>query len=165
MKTLYLIRHAKSDWSNPGQKDFDRPLNSRGERVAPKMGRELFAREVKPDYICSSPSKRTRQTVAYICEGIQVDEETVEFKEAIYEASTGAMLRVINGFDDKHGTAMLVGHNPSSSFIAEYLTDEIINNIPTCGVLKINFEVESWQHISKSTGILEWYLYPKQLDF
>ncbi len=165
MKTLYLIRHAKSDWSNPGLKDFDRPINSRGERVAPKMGRELFAKGVQPDYICCSPSKRTRQTVAYICEGIRFNEEDVDYKEEVYEASTGAMLRVINAISDEHNSAMIVGHNPSTSYIAEYLTDEILNNIPTCGVLKINFEIESWKHVSKSTGILEWYIYPKDLNF
>lgn len=159
------MRHAKSDWSNIELKDFDRPLNVRGERVAPKMGRELLVRDVKPSYICSSPALRTRQTVAYVCEGIVFNEEEVVFKEEIYEASTGALLRVINAFDDDHNSVMLVGHNPSISYIAEYLTDEVLNNIPTCGVLKINFEIESWQHVSKSTGILEWFIYPKQLGF
>ena len=98
------------------------------------------------------PALRTRQTAAYICEGIQFDEDKIDFKEEIYEASTGAMLRVINAIRDEHHSALIVAHNPSTSYIAEYLTDEILNNIPTCGVLKINFEIDSWKYVSKSTG-------------
>lgn len=163
MKTLFLIRHAKSDWSNPSLKDFERSLNPRGERVAPKMGRELLSRNVSPDIVYSSPSKRTRQTASYICEGINYNEESILFKEEIYEASTGALLRLINSISDDNKTAMVIGHNPSMTYLAEYLTDEILNNIPTCGVLKINFEIDSWKFVSKSTGILEWYTYPKEL--
>ena len=164
MKTLYFLRHAKSDWT-AGLKDFDRPLNERGHRVAPKIGRELFKMEEVPNAVYCSSAERTRQTASYICEGLKLDEEAVIFDDEIYESSTRTLLKVINEFSDDDDSVMLIGHNPSISYLAEYLTDEVIGNVPTCGVVKIIFSFDSWTEVSKSTGMLKWTIYPKQFGY
>lgn len=164
MKTLYFLRHAKSDWS-AGLKDFDRPLNERGHRVAPKVGRELLKMDEIPQQIIASPAERTKQTAIYIAEGYRVDEDTVIYNEEIYEASTRTLLKVVNELPDDVDSIMIIGHNPSITYLSEYLTDEKIGNVPTCSVVKIMFSMDTWQAVSKSTGVLKWFLTPKQLGF
>lgn len=164
MKTLYFLRHAESE-SLQGVKDFDRPLNVSGHRIAPKMGYEIFKMEEIPGVIYSSPALRTKQTVSYICEGIKYEEEAIIFNDEIYEASTRTLLKVINELPDNSDSVMIVGHNPGISYLSEYLTGEIIGNVPPCGVVKIIFSLDSWAEISKSTGMLKWAITPRQLGY
>ena len=131
----------------------------------PKMAHEFMNRDVLPDVIFSSISVRTRQTVGYIQEGLNYPEEHISFHEEIYEASTGSLLKFINSIKNEYQSAMIVGHNPSISYLCEYLTDEVIGNVPTGGILKITFDFSSWELISKSTGSLEWTIFPKELGF
>lgn len=165
MKSIILLRHAKSDWTNPQLKDYDRPLNARGTRVAPKMGGKLSEMNEKVDVIFSSPAERAKLTSLYVSEQLQLDENQIEFESEIYEASVRTLLNVINKIDDEFDRVMLVGHNPTFSYIAEYLTDDIIGDLPTCGAVKISFATNSWKEISESTGNKEWYIYPKMFDF
>lgn len=164
MKTLYFLRHANSD-SIVGVKDIDRPLNKIGHRVAPKMGRELFKMDEIPNAVFCSSAERTRETASYVCEGLKIDESTVKFDDEIYEASTRTLLKVINEFSDDLDSIMLIGHNPSISYLLEYLTDEIIGNVPPCGIVKIIFSMDSWSEVSKSTGMLKWTVYPEQFGY
>src|SRR6478609_9764143 len=138
-KRIYFLRHAKSDSSIAGQRDIERELNSRGHNDAPKMGNLLVERGVKPELIIASPSMRTRQTAEYISEQLKYNEDQIEWNEEIYEASARTLLNVITQIDDKYNTVMLIGHNPGFSYIAEYLTKEVLGNIPTCGFVEINF--------------------------
>lgn len=163
IRNLYLLRHAKSDWSVSGQKDFDRELNNRGLNDAPRMGRKLYDMEVYPDLLISSPAKRTRLTTDFIVEQIKYDPERVVFNEDIYEASMRTLLSVINNLDDKHHRVMLVGHNPGFTYLAEYLTKQDIGNVPTCGVLNIEFNDLNWKEVSGGTGQLRWFIYPKMV--
>ena len=160
-KSLFLVRHAKSDWSDPGQKDFDRELNSRGVIDAPKMGRKLFDMGVKPDIILCSPALRAKLTCEYVTEQLKFDEDKIVYDEEIYEASTRSLLNVINNIDDKYQSAMLFGHNPTFTYIAENFTKESLGNIPTCGVVQIDFELDSWKEVSGETGKLKFFIYPK----
>lgn len=161
---LYLLRHAKSDWSVPGQKDIDRMLNSRGNNDAPRMGRKLHDLNVEPDLMIASPARRTRDTAGYIAEQLQYDLDNICYDEEIYEASVRTLLGLVNKLDDKNKSVMLVGHNPGFSYLAEYLTKEEIGNIPTCGVVNIEFSGSSWLEVSGGTGILKWFIYPKKLN-
>src|SRR4051794_29220568 len=119
-KNLILLRHAKSDWSDPGQKDFDRDLNSRGRLDAPRMGKKLCEMDVKPDLIIASPALRARLTAEFVSEQLRYDVDKIDFREEIYEASLRSLLNVINGLDDTYNKVMIVGHNPTFTYIAEY---------------------------------------------
>src|SRR5215212_820320 len=111
MKTLLLLRHAKSSWDNPSQQDFDRPLAERGKRDAPRMGRALKERGPEPDLIVSSPAVRARQTVeaAINAAGFTA---ALQFDESIYEAGLGELMRVVRNLPNSSSTVLMVGHNP-----------------------------------------------------
>lgn len=161
-KTLYLIRHAKSDWSVPGQPDFDRSLNHRGMHDAPLMGKVLKELHVNPDKIISSPALRARSTAQYIAEQLGHSLEKLEFDEEIYEASPRMLLRLINNLDDSVKSVALFGHNPTFTYVAEYLTKEEIGNMPTCSAVKIHFDFDEWAAVSEGTGEMLWFEYPKK---
>ena len=160
-KNIILVRHGKSDWSIPGQKDFERTLNQRGLVDAPRMGNELAKLNINPSHIVSSPAFRAKATAEFVAEQLNFDIDNIEFIHDLYEASSRNVLSVINQFDNSHSTIMIFGHNPTFTHIAEYFTKEYIGNIPTCGAVNIEFEVEDWALISGQTGRLKFFIYPK----
>lgn len=157
---LYLLRHAKSDWSVPGQKDIDRVLSTRGLNDAPRIGRKLYDMEVMPDLIICSPSQRTRQTAELVCEQLKFDHESILFNQDIYEASMRTLFNTIASLDNQHKSAMLIGHNPGFTYLAEYLTNEVINNMPTCSVVCVEFDINGWEEVSGGLGGLKWFIHP-----
>jgi phosphohistidine phosphatase len=160
-KTLILIRHGKSDWSNGGEKDFDRPLNQRGNMDAPRMGGKLKELGIVPDLIVSSPALRTTLTTEYICEQINYPIEKIDFQEDIYEASVRTLLKVVNELNDTYNTVVIVGHNPGFSYLAEYLTGSEVGNIPTCGIVELQIEFDKWSLVSQNTAKMKSFIYPK----
>jgi phosphohistidine phosphatase len=160
-KKLFLVRHAKSDWSISGQKDIDRELNVRGMNDAPRMGRKLRELNVKPDLIISSPANRAKHTAEFIAEQLQYDTDKILLHQEIYEASVRSLLGVINDLPDNCNIVMIVGHNPTFTYIGEYLTKQNLDNVPTCGVVHIEFEIDSWKEVSEGNGILKMFIYPK----
>jgi phosphohistidine phosphatase len=163
VKNLFLVRHAKSDWSVPGQKEFDRELNGRGISDAPRMGKKLYEMDVRPELIISSPALRAKLTAEFICEQLRYDTEKIIFNEEIYEASVRSLLAVINDLPDEYNKVMIFGHNPGFTDLAEHLTKTPIGNIPTCGAVSIEFQVDSWKEVSGETSILKWFIYPKKV--
>ena len=161
MKELILIRHAKSSWSNPLLEDFERPLNKRGAKNAPFMAKILKQKEVNPDLIISSPSKRTKDTLYFFIKEFDYKGEII-FEESIYEAPYINILKVIKNIDDKHKTIFLFGHNPGLNDLADFLLGRFEDNIPTCGVLKINFDTNYWKNISKDNSKLIFFNFPKK---
>jgi phosphohistidine phosphatase len=164
VKNLFLVRHAKSDWSVGGQKDFDRALNGRGLSDAPKMGRKLYDLGVKPDLIMSSPAERAKLTSQLIAEQLKYDPDKIAFDPEIYEASVRSLLNVINAIDDRYNNVIIFGHNPTFTYIAESLTKKEIGNIPTCGAVHIEFNIKSWKEVSAGTGNMKSFTYPKGLE-
>lgn len=160
MKKLFIIRHAKSDWSNTNLDDIDRPLNNRGKRDIPFMGEILNKKGVIPDIIISSPAYRARETSLMLSKEINFNQE-ITFNEYLYEASLKTMLEIINYIEDENDTAFLVGHNPTLNMLAFYLVD-FNDNIPTCGILEINFDCESWREATKKNAKLVSFEYPKK---
>jgi phosphohistidine phosphatase len=160
MKTLYLIRHAKSDQTILGP-DFDRPLNERGLKDAPKMAERLLKRKVHPDLIISSPANRALTTALTFAKTLDYKSKNVIKEERIYEASTSALLNVINNIDDKHNVVFMFGHNPGITNTINYLSNSQLDNLPTCGIVKIDFEFDSWKLISTGTGSAGYLDYPK----
>ncbi|WP_421943069.1 SixA phosphatase family protein [Pedobacter sp.] len=161
-KQLLLVRHGKSDWGNLDLKDFDRPLNKRGKENAPEMAERLVKRGFKFDLIVSSPAKRAKSTAKFFAEAYNVDE--IKFVEEIYEANSRTLLKVVNDFDDSADTVIMFGHNPGFTDLANELSDADIYNIPTAGMVLMSFPFDSWKMLSKGTGDLVFFDYPKNSD-
>jgi len=164
MKELFIIRHAKSSWENSSLRDFDRPLNKRGKRDAPRMAKVLSDMEYNPDLIISSPANRAITTAKTIAKGIDFPQERIQERMEIYGASVSGMLDLINKIDDKHNRVYLFGHNPTFTMLAEFLSGEYFGNLPTCGIIGLGFDFDSWKMISAETGDNFYYGYPKKYD-
>lgn len=160
MKKLYIIRHAKSDWSNPGLDDFDRPLNKRGKKNAPYMGELLRINGVLPDLIISSPAYRARETAKIIAQEVMYHKE-IMYNEYIYEADLKTILDIVTFIEDENDNVFLIGHNPSINILAFYMVD-FNENIPTCGIVEIEFDCDSWREIAKKNAKFVSFEYPKK---
>jgi len=162
MKRIYLVRHAKSSWKNPDLADFDRPLNSRGKHDAPLMGKQLTKKKVKPDIIICSPAKRALRTATIIANEIDFPKNKIVVKDSLYGASVSTILNIIQYLDDSVNDVMLVGHNPEFTSMANRLSDYQVENMPTCSVFCVDFEIQSWQDVKKGDGIFKFFDYPKK---
>jgi phosphohistidine phosphatase len=162
MKTIYLVRHAKSSWKYPDLDDFERPLNKRGRKNAPFMGKILKKLKVTPDLVISSPANRAAMTARIIAAAINYPLENIVYSEAIYEFSEDALIRVINQIDDSVNASMVVGHNPAINGLANYIGDQPISNIPTCGICCMDLDISSWANIGKNCGKISFFEYPKK---
>ena len=148
MKTLFLIRHAKSSWDDPAQSDRDRPLNDRGKRDAVKMGERLAKRRVKPDLILSSPAVRALATAEIFAKKLDYKRRNIAVNERLYAAEANDLLDVINKLDDQLERVMLIGHNPELTELAHRLSSNI-THMPTCAVAEFAFDAKSWSRIGK----------------
>ena len=149
-KELFLVRHAKSSWVDPTISDHDRPLNERGLRNAPDMGRRLSDRGVSPDALTSSTALRARTTAEIIADSLGWPEERVVLDRALYHASATELQEYIGGLNDAHTSVMLFGHNPGMTSLVPHLFGLTIENLPTCGVVYLQFSTESWAEASRS---------------
>lgn len=161
MKTIYLIRHAKSSWNSFSLNDFDRPLNNRGKKDAPFIGKKLKFLLFNPDKILSSPSKRTTKTIKLISKEVGFNFNNVIFKQELFLASLHTYKSELNSLSNTIQSVAIVGHNYGISDFANYLTDNAVGAMPTCGVTKINFDIDSWEEIIEGLGNVEFYVYPK----
>lgn len=161
-KKLLIIRHAKSDWNNPELRDFDRPLNERGERNAPDMARRLIKNELVPQLLVSSPAVRALSTAQLFADEFGYERTSIVQEPQIYEARSSTLLEIINGFDNHIDFIALFGHNPGVSHLASKLTDAQFFDLPTCGVVLIKFPFDDWQMISVGTGSIRYEDYPKK---
>jgi len=160
MKTIYLVRHAKSFWGDQSTPDFDRPLNKRGKRDAPFMGEILNDKKVKPDLIISSPAKRAKKTAIAIANEISYPEKKIVFKEELYEATINTILKILQKLDERHNTIMIFGHNPGLTLLNNHISNHYIDNIPTCGVVTLETD-NKWIEIDKNSCQLLFFEYPK----
>ncbi len=161
MKTLLLLRHAKSSWSDPALRDFYRPLNKRGLKAAPLIGRFMRKRKLRPDLILSSPANRARQTTELVVEAAGLETEP-RFDESLYEASAVQLLEVVSQVGDDAGEVMLVGHNPGLEDLLVSLTGEA-RRMPTAALARISLDIERWSEVRETGGQLEWLVKPKEL--
>ena len=163
MRTLYLVRHAKSSWDNPGIRDFDRPLNSRGLHDAPRMGRLLRQLGVKPDLLVSSPAKRALTTAQFFAEAFDLPATSIVQNQAVYEALPNTILRVISQFPDAAGTVFLFGHNPTFTDVSNFFSDKHIDNLPTCGVIRIVTQAVHWAEMHEGNSRVTAHFFPKDV--
>jgi phosphohistidine phosphatase len=139
---LWVVRHAKSSWADPGQRDFDRPLNERGLEDGKRLVRWIGTLTEQPGFICSSDAMRARLTAEYVREGCGPTTRLV-FEHRIYEASTETLLEVVRGFPSNCPSAGLVGHNPGSTeFVNRMVGKSVIDNLPTLGIAVLELAVD-----------------------
>ena len=148
MKTLFLIRHAKSSWDDPRLTDQQRPLTARGRRDAPRLGKRLATRYRRPDLMLSSPALRALKTAQLIARKFGGKRVTVD--DRLYGGKLSELLRLIHQLDDRHQRVMLFGHNPELTALAHRFSDEM-RHLPTCAAARFKFDVKSWKRIGRAT--------------
>ena len=159
MKTLYVLRHAKSSWDAPELADFDRPLNERGKLTAPFMGEFMAAKGFVPEVIVSSPAVRARETARLAKEAARIKADIIH-DERIYEASSRTLQTVVSSINDRFESAMLVGHNPGMGGLVHLLTGRS-EEMPTAGLAVIDLDIEKWSEIDGGLGSLRQMIRPK----
>lgn len=163
-KQLLIIRHAKSEWGDLNIKDFNRPLNSRGHKNAPEMAKRLLNKNLIPQRIVSSPALRAITTAEYFAEIFGINSADIIKEPEIYDALPFTLLDIINNLDDNNDFIALVGHNPGLTNLLNLYCDTSIQNIPTCGMALIHFPFDSWKMLSRGTGDLILFDYPKNTE-
>jgi phosphohistidine phosphatase len=161
MKTLYILRHAKSSWEFDELSDHDRPLNKRGRSDAPLIGQELAARGVKPDLVISSPAVRAISTATLVSKEMGYDPDDILVEERVYGAGREDLLEVVQNAPAEADHLMLVGHNEALSEFANMVAPEHIASLPTAGVVALEFDCESWYDISRDNAKMLFYDFPK----
>lgn len=162
MKTLYLVRHAKSSWNNTNLSDHDRPLNDRGERDAPLMGKRLRKRKPQPTIIIASSAVRAETTATLLSEAIGFPIADLKIDERLYGAEPKDVVSLIRELDNTIDCAMLVGHNPTFTDLINTLGGSDIDNVPTCGMAVLTFPIKAWSKIGQVQGELLDFDYPKK---
>lgn len=162
MKTLFINRHAKSSWKFENLNDFDRPLNERGNKSAAFMASKLKERGEQFDLIVSSPANRALSTAEYFADEYNYDHALIEEAHSMYHADHGTLLTIIDNMPNNFESIMLFGHNPGFTNLANVLTGDTLGNIPTGGIIKIEFDVNSWEEVSPGTGVMKYFDYPKR---
>ena len=161
MKTLFLIRHAKSSWDDTALPGKDRPLDDRGRRDAPKMGKRLAKRDVKPDLILSSPARRALTTAEIIAKKLDYKRRDIVVDDRLYVCAADDLLNVIQTLGDNLERVMFFGHNPELTELAHRLSSEI-THMPTCAVAEFTFNAKSWSNIGRATVAKVALDYPKK---
>ncbi len=161
MKSLLLIRHAKSSWTSEVLQDFDRPLNERGKKEAPAMAKKLLKDSVKIDGFVSSPAKRAKKTARLFIKEFGRDEEDLVFFPELYHAGVDDFLHVIGQFSDEWDTVAVFSHNPGITEFVNTLTDTRIDNMPTCAVFAVKAPIRHWKKFAEAEKEFWFFNYPK----
>lgn len=160
VKHLLLIRHAQAEAYSPVLRDQDRDLTSAGIMEASRIGKLVQSKRVLPSVILASPARRAIATAELLAAQLGFNESKIKVEPALYESSMRNLIAVVNQLDEQLGQVIIVSHNPTLTYLAEYLTHEEIGNLPTCGVVNIQFENLKWVEVSGKTGKLVWFEYP-----
>jgi len=161
MKTLTLVRHAKSSWKDNALSDHDRPLNKRGERDAPVMGQRIVAAGIRPSLILTSTANRALTTARIVAAELSYPPEFLQREKALYLASVDDMLDVLVAQDNGFNNIMLFGHNPGMTDFANYLVPGLTHNLPTAGVVSVNINSDDWSLYERPKADLVLYDFPK----
>ena len=164
MKTLYLLRHAKSSWSFDELSDQERPLNDRGRDDAPLMGQALAKRHIHPDIIVSSPAVRAMSTALLVAREMQFPHEKIKVEPGIYGAEVDDLLAIIKGLPDAAGSVLLVGHNPTITEVANVLSPSSLNEMPTAAVVCLRFSCDHWEEVSTVNAEFYFYDFPRNVE-
>jgi phosphohistidine phosphatase len=167
---IAIMRHAKSDWGQPGVADFDRPLNERGRKAAKRVGRELRARKVRFDRVFASPAARVRETLAELAKGYG-EALDPHFERRIYEAGIDALFELVRTIPEQVHAPLLVGHNPGLHQLVmrlargeDELRTRVSDNLPTAALALIELPTARWSEIEPGTGRIAELILPRELD-
>ena len=160
MKTLYLIRHAKSDWEDSTLEDSKRGLNKRGKRNIPIMGKALKKKKKNPDLIISSSAKRAKLTAKGLAKELGYDKKIL-FLDELYLCEPNTWFNVIRNIDDKYETVFIIGHNPEITEVTNMLIDDYIDNVPTLGIAGFKVGIKKWKKFERENASFEFFIYPK----
>ncbi|NBC27910.1 MAG: histidine phosphatase family protein [Bacteroidetes bacterium] len=165
MKRLLIMRHAKSSWDDRDRKDFDRPLNKRGRRDAPAMGKFLKSVDAVPSHLISSPAARAKETVELLANGAGIKEPSITWDEDLYFNGPEAYLEAVRRSPGSQKTVLIAGHNPSVEQFIQYLlgSDENGPRITTANIACFITDVDNWSDIDPKTCEFKWLMRPKKL--
>ncbi len=161
-KTLYLVRHAKSSWGEPGLADIDRPLNKRGCRDCQDMGARLKKHGRMPDLIVSSPANRALATARCIAQQLHYPEADIVTVKNAYCSGTGALVDILQRLDERNTAVMLVAHNPDMTGLVDTLCGPVISDMPTCAIAMVRLEIDHWSQAGTVVSELTDYDFPKK---
>lgn len=166
MKTLYVIRHAKSSWDDHALPDFDRPLNERGKRDAPAMGKRLKEKSVHPSLMYSSPAKRALSTAKRIADVLGYERDKIKTDRRLYHADSEMIFSVLKELKNRHDTVLIFGHNPGLTDFVNAMQNEkmFIDNVPTCGIVAFSIAIEDWSDLRTKSGTMLFFDYPKNKE-
>lgn len=161
MKRLILIRHAKSSWDYPLLSDFDRPLNPRGRRDAPRMAQRLATQLTAPWRLVSSPAVRALTTAQAFADALAVPHAAIRLEPRLYEATPGTLLHLVNQLDDADDQVLMFGHNPGFTELAQLLAPVPFAELPTCAIAVLEFAAQHWAELVPDSGRCLAFLAPK----
>lgn len=164
MKTLLLIRHAKSSWKSEGLSDFERPLNERGKHDVPIMAHRIKNRSLQIDAFISSTAKRARKTAKIFMDNLGADENTIMLSPSLYEASLHTFKIVIENISNEYHTVAIFAHNPAITEFANSLECLQIYDMPTCSVYAVKINTESWSDLQVAEKEFLFFDFPKNED-
>ena len=163
MKTLYIVRHAKSSWDFPELPDIERPVTEKGIYNTKKILADLNNKNISIDLLICSHAKRAYETAKLFSTGLNYPVEKIVVSKGIYQVDTDDIFNLIFGVKDDIDSLMIVGHNPTLTQFANIFLDEKIDLLPTSGVISINFEADNWNEIIKAPHKINFTLFPKLL--
>jgi phosphohistidine phosphatase len=161
MKTLIVIRHAKSSWADSGLSDFDRPLNDRGKRDAPEMARRILQKKINIDLFISSPAKRAKKTAQIFADELGAGPDKVVVFPELYLASSVDFITAISKSPSNTTTIAVFSHNPGITEFVNTLTDVRIDDMPTCAVFAVTVDAEDWSGFEQADKKFLFFDYPK----
>lgn len=161
MKTLILVRHAKSSWDQPGVSDFDRSLNERGKKDAPEMAKRLKEKGIELDGIVSSPAKRAKKTANYFAEEFHFKKENIQLVDELYGATPSHFVKAVSEIDDEYKTVAVFSHNPGITEFASSLTNVHVDDMPTCAMFALQIDTDQWENFLKAEKKFLFFDYPK----
>jgi phosphohistidine phosphatase len=164
MKTLYLMRHAKSSWSFDDLSDKERPLNGRGRTDAPAMGEALAKRNIHIDLMVSSPAVRAMSTAALVAGVLKYPHERIQVIEKIYQADVGDLLRVMHELPNEANSVLLVGHNNTITDFANLLSPSKLPELPTAAIVCLRFNTNHWAHADRNNAEYYFYDHPREKE-
>ena len=165
MKSVLIVRHAKSSWGDLTLPDFDRPLNDRGKKDAPEMAARIHERKIIIDSFISSPAKRARKTAAAFAEEYGLTKDDVMLIKELYEAGPEIFFQVVEAAPKHAKTIAIFSHNPGITEFVNALTTTRIDDMPTCGVFAIQAEIKSWKEFRNATKEFLFFDYPKNASY
>lgn len=160
MKNLYLIRHAKSDWSDTSKSDFERGLNKRGKIAVMTMADALLKKNVMPDLILSSSATRAKHTAIGLSNAIRYKGK-IKYLDKLYMAEPLDVISIIKEIKDKYQNVFIIGHNPETNELADLMLDEYIDNVPTLGIVAFQLPIEQWKNFKPENAKFNFFIYPK----